>query len=73
MECVPRCAPRTARHYGGPVNEKTVNEKIVAALGDPQSGAIAEAMPLIMGAVAAAFAPEGDAKSVRITKVAETR
>ena len=55
------------------MNEKTVNEKIVAALGDPQSGAIAEAMPLIMGAVAAAFAPEEDAKSVRITKAAETR
>ena len=55
------------------MNAETVNEKIVAALGDPQSGAIAEAMPLIMGAVAAAFAPDEEAKTVRITKAAETR
>ena len=55
------------------MNQKAVSEKIVEALGAPQSGAIFEAMPLIMGAVAAAFAPEEDAKSVRITKAAETR
>lgn len=54
------------------MNAETVSKKITDALGNPESGAIAEAMPLIMGAVAAAFADD-KTKAVRITKAAETR
>jgi hypothetical protein len=44
-------------------------DAIHKALGDPDSGAIADAMPLIDGAVRSSFG----GKETRIVKAAETR
>lgn len=49
-----------------------VMEKIRGALGNPTSGPIADAMPLIEAGVRSAF-DGGGAKETRVVKAAETR